>query len=77
MHIHMYIDPATHVTLARVPAMQAADARLAVEAAEAAWEGWRSKTSKVSKWLDVCCAALGWGSGVGMMTVWGRVWRCG
>jgi acyl-CoA reductase-like NAD-dependent aldehyde dehydrogenase len=35
------------VTLARVPAMQAGDARAAVAAAEAAWEGWRHKTSKV------------------------------
>ena len=42
-------DPATHVTLARVPAMQASDARAAVGAAEAAWDGWRSKTPKVRK----------------------------
>lgn len=44
---HRASDPATHVTLARVPAMQAEDARAAIEAAEAAWEGWRNKTPKV------------------------------
>lgn len=37
------IDPATGECLARVPAMQGAQTRLAIEAAERAWPAWRAR----------------------------------
>jgi len=51
-------DPATHVVIARVPSMGAADTRGAIEAAAAAWEGWKQKTPKqrgdvLRRWYDL------------------------
>ncbi|WP_223112287.1 aldehyde dehydrogenase family protein, partial [Pseudomonas syringae] len=36
-------DPATGETLARVPALQGAETRRAVEAADRAWPAWRAR----------------------------------
>ncbi|MDT8894119.1 NAD-dependent succinate-semialdehyde dehydrogenase [Halomonas sp. I1] len=50
-------NPATGETLARVPDLDAEDARQAVAAAEAAWQGWRRKPAKeraslLRAWFD-------------------------
>ena len=42
-------DPATHVIIARVPAMGVEDCKLAIDAAEAAFTTWKLKTGKVSE----------------------------
>jgi len=51
-------DPATHVVIAKVPSMGAADTRAAIDAAAAAWDGWRHKTGKergdvLRRWHDL------------------------
>lgn len=51
-------DPATHVVIAKVPSMGAADTRVAIDAAAAAWNGWRHKTGKergdvLRRWHDL------------------------
>ncbi len=57
-------DPATHVVIAKIPAMGAADVRLAVDAANGAWDAWRHKTPKergdvLRRWYDLMNTHLG------------------
>jgi succinate-semialdehyde dehydrogenase/glutarate-semialdehyde dehydrogenase len=55
------LDPATNAQIARVPNLNAADARRAIDAANAAWPAWRAKTGKeraaiLRKWYDLIVA---------------------
>lgn len=41
------VDPATHVVIARVPAMTTKECELAIDSADQAWAHWKGRTCKV------------------------------
>lgn len=41
------VDPATHVVIARVPAMTTKECELAIDSADQAWVHWKGRTCKV------------------------------
>ena len=55
------LDPATNAEIARVPNLNATDARRAIDAANAAWPAWRAKSGKeraaiLRKWYELIVA---------------------